>query len=174
MNRYGVAAQRHWQAHAPTRAAALPNPTRFFTQLGETVQAAVSDLWATLAGPDPVGEDYLQKVARLTTARRTAEEIVMRQLVWVDDPDLPLDQARQEWEQTTPSHDFLARWACRMQDAPDQIPATDELESMAAEWAVPVDFLHRLIAADSPWGLLRDSKDLLEEAGTIRFLREIR
>ena len=41
MNRYGVIAQRHWESYAPSRTAALGDPTRFFTDLGLQVQAQV-------------------------------------------------------------------------------------------------------------------------------------
>lgn len=174
MNRFGRMARRQWETVAPGRVEALPDPVRFFAELGETLLAEVSDLAATLAGLDPVGESYLAKVARLRTARREAEEIVMRQLMWAGDPGLPLEQARQEWDQTSPSDEYLARWACRMQDSPDLLPATDELEEMAAEWAVPVEFLHQLVAAESPWGCLRENEGLRQEAATVRFLREIR
>jgi hypothetical protein len=167
-------AQRQWETIAPGRVATLPNPIRFFADLAETLLAEVSDLAATLAGPDPVGESYLSKVARLRTARREAEEIVMRQLMWAGDPGLPLEQAREEWDQTSPSDEYLARWADRMQDSPDLLPTTDKLEEMAAEWAVPVEFLYQLVAAESPWAYLRENEGLRQEAATIRFLREIR
>lgn len=174
MNRYGRMAERQWRALAPTRVGAIPNPSRFFTELGETVQAEVSDLASTLAGPDPVGESYLAKVARLGTARREAEDIVMRQLIWASDPDLPMEQAREEWDQTSPSDEYLARWAARIQESPDLMPVTDELEAMAAEWAIPVTFLHRLVEAESPWACLREHEELLREAATMRFVREVR
>lgn len=174
MNRYGRAAREYWTAHLPQRTSTLPDLTTFFSELGDLVQATVSDLTSTLAGPDPMGEAYADKARRLAAARSTAEEIAMRQLVWIDDPDLPLDQARQEWDETSPNHDNLARWAVRMQDAPEQMPTTDELESMASEWAVPTEFLHQLVAAESPWALLRSSTGLLQEAATTRFLRTIR
>ena len=70
MNRYGRSARQHWMTHAPSRMAALPDPEEFFTGLGVLVQGQVSDLTRRLAGPDPAGETYLQKVARLATARR--------------------------------------------------------------------------------------------------------
>ena len=34
-----------------------------------------------LAGPDPVGEGYLEKVGRLNAARMQAEEVVLRELI---------------------------------------------------------------------------------------------
>lgn len=65
----------------------------------------------------------------------------MNQLAWISDPSLPLDQAREEWGQTRPSDENLVTWAERMQDAPDLMPSTVELEDKAKEWAVPVEVL---------------------------------
>lgn len=174
MNQYGVIAQRHWRTYAPTRMAALPDPTTFFTELGLQVQAQVSELAARLAGTDPSAETYWQKVARLQTARRTAEEVVMTQLVWINDPELPLDQAREEWEQTRPSDENLITWAEQIQDYPESMPSTAELEEMATTWALPVEFLLELAATEPPREYLRSHQAALREAATIRFLRELR
>lgn len=174
MNRYGRLAREHWMTHAPSRTAALPDPEEFFTGLGVLVQGQVSDLTWRLAGPDPAGETYLQKVARLATARRQAEEIVMRQLVWATDPELPLDQAREEWEQTRPSDENLILWADRMQDSPYPVMSTDEIEQMAADWALPVEFLHGMLEADSPRAYVEQHRPTVEEAATLRFLHEVR
>lgn len=174
MNRYGMIAQRHWRTFAPTRVAALPDPTVFFTELGLQVQAQVNELAARLAGTDCPAETYWEKVARLQTARTTAEEVVMAQLVWINAPELPLDQAREEWEQTRPSDENLITWAERIQDCPDSMPSTVELEEMARTWALPVEFLHQLVASESPREYLRSHQTVLNEAATIRFLRELR
>ena len=111
MNRYARLAMSHWQRCAPRRVRALEDPAGFFTDLGEQVQAQVSDLARLLAGPDPARETYKQKVARLRTATRTAEEVVMAQLVWTPAPELTLAEAREEWEQTSPTDEALISWA---------------------------------------------------------------
>ncbi len=174
MNRYGRLAREHWMTHAPSRAAALPDLEEFFIELGLVVQGQVSDLTVRLAGPDLAGETYLEKVARLTTARRQAEEIVMQQLVWATDPELPLDQAREEWDQTRPSDENLILWADRMQDSPYPIMSTDEIEQMAADWALPAEFLHGMLEADSPRAYLEQHRATVQEAATLRFLHEVR
>lgn len=97
----------------------------------------------------------------------------MAQLVWIGDPELPLEQAREEWEQTRTSDDNLVTWAERMQDSPDLMPSTVELEQMAADWAVPVTFLEGLVATEPPRDYLRENEAVLQEAATIRFLREL-
>jgi len=173
MNKYGQLATSHWRQHLPARYAALENPAEFFESLGRQVEAEVSDLQAILAGTDPARETYPEKVARLATARRTAEEVVMAQLVWSHDPELPLDQAREEWEQTRPSDENLVTWAERMQDSPDLMPSSVELEQMAKDWAVPVSFLEGLVATEPPREYLRANAEVLTEAATIRFLREL-
>ena len=174
MNKYGHLAKNHWQMHLPTRYAALEEPSGFFEILGRQVEAEVSDLQAILAGTDPERETFLEKVARLATARRTAEEVVMSQMVWSHDPELPLDQAREEWEQTRPSDENLVAWAERMQDSPDLMPSSVELEQMAKDWAIPTSFLEGLVASEPPREYLRANKAVLEEAATLRFLRELR
>tara|TARA_B100000513_G_scaffold137262_1_gene62100 strand:- start:713 stop:1099 length:387 start_codon:yes stop_codon:yes gene_type:complete len=127
-----------------------------------------------LAGSDRRGETFLQKVARLTTARKQAEEVVMSQLAWITDPSLPLDQAREEWEQTRPSDENLILWADRMQDSPDSMPSSVELEEMAKTWALPVEFLLELVATEPPREYMRANQATLAEAATIRFFRELR
>jgi hypothetical protein len=182
MNRYGARVREHWTKHAPNRLADLENPEQFFTDLGAEIQGQVSDLAAKLEN-NPAwmlemgrssAQTYLQDVARRTTARRIAEEVVMNQLAWISDPSLPLDQAREEWEQTRPSDENLVTWAERMQDAPDLMPSTVELEDKAKEWAVPVEFLEGLVEAEIPRQYLESNRALLAEAATIRFLREVR
>lgn len=174
MNKYAVLARTQWQRYAPTRLAALPDPNEFFARLGELVEAQVSELAEIVARTPSSGQTYLQRAAALATARRTAEEVVMAQLVWVHDPELPLEQAREEWEQTRASDENLISWAERMQDSPDLMPSTVELEQMATDWAVPVEFLEGLVASEPPREYFRANRAVLAEAATIRFLRELR
>lgn len=177
MNRYAMIAKEHWERYAPSLVAALPDRTRFFTDLGAEVEAQVSDLTDRLArmtAGDSSAESYLEKVARLQTARRTAEEVVMAELVWTRDPELPLPEAREEWEQTRPSDENLIAWAERIQDYPDSMPSTDELEQMAETWAVSVEFLEELVATEPPREYMQANQPALLEAANIRFLRELR
>lgn len=178
MNRYGTIAKNHWDRHAPSRVAALPHAGRFFTVLGAEVQAQIDDLAMGLAAmttTEPCSaESYLEKVARLQTARRTAEEVVMAELVWIKDPELPLDEAREEWEQTRPADENLIVWAERIQNFPDSMPSTDELEQMAQTWALSVEFLEELAATEPPREYMRANQPALAEAANIRFWRELR
>lgn len=174
MNKYGQLALSHWQATAPSRVAELNDPTAFFQEMGLEMQAQVTNLASMLAGRDRQGETFLQKVARLTAARKQAEEVVMSQMAWISDPTLPLDQAREEWEQTRPSDENLILWAERMQDCPDSMPSSADLEEMAKTWALPVEFLLELVATEPPRDYMRANQAMLAEAATIRFVRELR
>lgn len=173
MNKYGTLALAHWQRWMPTRLQTLPDPTAYFSQLGMQIQAEVTDLAWELAGPDLPAETYLKKAARLMTARRLAEEVVMANLVWTGDPGLPLDQAREEWEQTRPSDENLISWAERIQDYPDSMPSSQELDDLAEKWAVSPEFLQGLVATEPPRDYLLAHQAELQEATTIRFLREL-
>ncbi len=181
MNKYGTQAMQHWKTHAPQRYRLIENPTEFFTELGLEAQGQISDLAQrieanpalTLARSRSSGQTYLQDVAHRMTALRIAEEVVMQQLAWISDPSLPLDEARQEWNQTTPNDENLIMWAERMQDSPDLMPSTVDLEQKAKDWAVPVWFLEGLVEADIPRRYLEAHQSLLGEAATIRFLREV-
>ncbi|MBQ1076427.1 hypothetical protein KBX06_25205 [Micromonospora sp. C31] len=88
MNRYGAQAQRHWQTYLPNRYAALiaegTDLNSFFSTLGDQALAQIEDLTRQLAGPDPTGEGYLDKLGRLNEARMAAEEQVLPELILID------------------------------------------------------------------------------------------
>ena len=92
MNKYAHMAARHWERFLPDRLHAIPENERnaFFTGLGEQAAAEIEELQTRLAGPDPVGEEYLEKVGRLNAARMQAEEVVLRELI------LPAPEAQEE------------------------------------------------------------------------------
>ena len=83
MNKYAHMAARHWQTFLPDRWQAIPenDRTAFFTSLGEQAAVQIEELQMRLAGPDRVGEGYLEKVGRLNAARMQAEEVVLRELI---------------------------------------------------------------------------------------------
>lgn len=172
MNRYGQLAMRHWEQHAPSRVAAMADREGFFTDLGVQVEAQVVALTLRLEGTPADDETYQQAVGRLTNARMRAEEVVLAELVWIETPDRPLVEAREEWEATRTPDSWLASWAERIQDAPETEPATEEIEELAHRWAVPPEFLADLLGAQIPSQLLADNAGVLAEAANIRFLRE--
>jgi hypothetical protein len=102
MNKYAHMAVRHWERFLPDRLQAIPESERtaFFTGLGEQAAAQIEELQMRLAGPDPMGEGYLEKVGRLNAARMQAEEIVLRELI------LPApDQREEEEDDSLPAED---------------------------------------------------------------------
>jgi hypothetical protein len=90
-------AERHWRRWLPSRVAVMNDPSSFFSVLGEEVAARIEDLAADLAGNDPSGETYMQKVGRLNMARLRAEEIVVPELVL-----LPPEPGLEEPEDSNP------------------------------------------------------------------------
>ena len=106
MNRYGRQAQEHWVKWRPQQLSQIPDPEAFFSSLGQQVETQVDLLSRDLAGDDPGGEGYLQKVGRLRMARLDAETQVLREMVLlppelghtdydqVDDPSSDLDRPR--------------------------------------------------------------------------------
>ena len=87
VNRYGVIAQRHWARWLPRQYAAISDPERFFTTLGEEVARQIDDLTDELMDEISQGEGYLAQVGWLFAARAIAEELVLPQRV-LPDPEL--------------------------------------------------------------------------------------
>lgn len=81
MNTYGEMARTHWARWLPQRYATLDDPSSFFSTLGEEVAEEIADLSLELAGDDPPGETYLEKLGRLSMARVQAEERVLAERV---------------------------------------------------------------------------------------------
>ena len=84
MNTYGKFAQEAWRTTAPAEYALIPDPEAWFEQLGEEAAQRVGELMMELAGPDPVGETYLEKVGRLNAVKMQAEEIVRAEMLTPD------------------------------------------------------------------------------------------
>ena len=85
MNKYGRMAIRHWEKTDPDRFQQIPASDRetFFAELGERAEMEIQQLQDQLAGPDPAGESYLEKVGRLNMARLQAEERVLAELILI-------------------------------------------------------------------------------------------
>ena len=84
MNTYGKFAQEAWKTTAPAEYALIPDPDQWFEALGEEAAQRVGELMMELAGPDPVGETYLEKVGRLNASKMQAEEIVRAEMLTPD------------------------------------------------------------------------------------------
>lgn len=89
MNQYGTRAKVHWQKYLPERFKLLGDPDSFFSDLGEQIAARVESLSAELAGDDPPGEGYLEKLGRLNMARRDAESQIMQEMALLEPKQPP-------------------------------------------------------------------------------------
>lgn len=87
MNHYGARAKKHWETYLPIQFRDLPDPESFFTKLGEQISAQVRALTLELAGQDPAGEPYMDKVGRLNMSRLQAESQVMQELALIAPED---------------------------------------------------------------------------------------
>jgi hypothetical protein len=97
MNRYGELLMNQLKTADPSRFRQIPDPESFFEQRGEELESEIQTLTAALAGADRPGETYLEKVARLTTARTNAESDLTREYLVseADEEETPL---RPEWQ----------------------------------------------------------------------------
>jgi hypothetical protein len=92
-NPYGRLARKHWAMWRPNELSQIPDPAEFFSRLGLEAEAQIDQLAADLAGDDPGGEGYLEKVGRLRMARATAESQVLRELIL-----LPAEPGHREYD----------------------------------------------------------------------------
>ncbi len=96
MNTYGKFAQEAWKTTAPAEYALIPDPDQWFEALGEEAAQRVGELMMELAGPDPAGETYLEKVGRLNASKMQAEEIVRTEMLT---PEQSVQQEPEEDEE---------------------------------------------------------------------------
>ena len=99
MNTYGKFAQEAWKTTAPAEYALIPDPDQWFESLGEEAAQRVGELMMELAGSDPVGESYLEKVGRLNAAKMQAEEIVRAEML-TPDPSVQEEPEEEDEEES--------------------------------------------------------------------------
>lgn len=170
MNQYGRRAMKHWETFRPDAYQQLDNPQLYFTQMGETLATQISELATQIAGPDLPGEDYLDKVSRLNSARARATEIVMADSEAYADPELD----REEWEATTQLHkDSLIDWAMKMGEQIDEVAFHDlSYERAAADYQLPMWFLEGIAASDRPWAYLKTHSSTWDQSVEKRWKRD--
>lgn len=100
MNEYGRRAQAHWRSWLPHAYAQIPDPETYFTELGERVATEIEELSLELAGDDPPGESYREKLGRLNMARQQAREQVVAEQVLLP-PEHDPDENEQGQNQTS-------------------------------------------------------------------------
>jgi hypothetical protein len=81
MNEYGRMALDHWQRRLPERYSQIEDPNSFFSTLGDQVATRIADLTLDLAGQDPPGETFMDKLGRLNNAGQRAREMVLPEMV---------------------------------------------------------------------------------------------
>jgi hypothetical protein len=127
VNHYGAMAQRHWARWLPERYAAIQDPSSFFSVLGDEVAQQIGDLSLDLAGGDPPGERYLEKVGRLNMARLQAEEIVLKDRVLLDpEPEADPDQSDPDQEALPVSRQAMPLVVDRSHPLWEQVNAEQE------------------------------------------------
>lgn len=84
MNQYGTRAKQHWQKYLPQQFRQLSDPDSFFSELGDQIADRVQSLTQDLAGDDPPGEGFLQKLGRLNMARRDAESQILKEMALLE------------------------------------------------------------------------------------------
>jgi hypothetical protein len=115
VNRYGRLALQHWAKWRPNELRQIPNHEDFFSTLGLEAERQIDELAANLAGDDPCGEDYLEKLGRLRMARQNAESQVLQELILLppepghpdaETDDTPVWPATSDWlpMELTPDH----------------------------------------------------------------------
>lgn len=89
MNHYGRRAMRHWEEFLPRQLAELEDPEEFFAELGEEAAEQIDALAEELLQqyPDHDQVSDTEREARLSTARRMAENEITRDLLLVDPED---------------------------------------------------------------------------------------
>ena len=100
MNRYAQIALDQHRRSRPLEHALLDDPTRFFTEIGETIQTDVTNLRDEILGPPKAGETPEEYRLRSYQALATAEELTLADHPllqpdpseetedWSDEPDL--------------------------------------------------------------------------------------
>lgn len=84
MNHYGVMAWEHWRKARPQELAELTDPERFFTQLGEQVQAEIRHRRQAQEATLELGDNYLQNLGLLNNVQMTVEDEVLREMVFTE------------------------------------------------------------------------------------------
>ena len=125
MNTYGKFAQEAWRTTAPAEYALIPDPVQWFEALGEEAAQRVGELMMELAGPDPVGETFLEKVGRLNASKMQAEEIVRADLLMPDSSLWEEEDEDEGLEHLRPLMEMYAEEQREMDEA-QMRPMTDD------------------------------------------------
>ena len=87
MNRFGRMAMEHWRRHRPLAFSQIAAPQEFFTSLGEQVADQIDEISERLLADSQPMTDFMSEVARREQAQRTAEEMVLSELILLRDEE---------------------------------------------------------------------------------------
>lgn len=147
MNQYSHLARQWWMDHAPQRLSQVEDQEWFFEDLGQTIAVEVETISAQLESRMPKDLDYMDQVRRLNSIRRTAEEVVLTELLY---PILDPPSASERLEELSgllPSLDMVKASQRRMMDRLEEdnrLNGHDEDTMMDAESQADYDLLSRL------------------------------
>lgn len=80
--RYAKIAENYWTTYRPQATAQLPDPARFFRQIGREVEQRVRDLEPLMQDPTVDPDDFLARAGSLSMARKRAEEKALAEIVY--------------------------------------------------------------------------------------------
>lgn len=91
-------AEEHWRRWLPRAYAEITNREDFFRRLEDEAQSQLEDLEDSLCGPDRDDESFSERLARFTWARRSAEEIVLHEVLLTKPEETSAEQEHQ-WQE---------------------------------------------------------------------------
>lgn len=142
MGRIAALAEQHYKKYLPQTYQGLTDREEFFRNLETEAEQQIEDLTDRLAGPDLPGEDFLDRAARLKTARQSAEELVMRETVLLDPATVETERDPQETDYP-PSTDPLV-------PAEPQTPEDRQLATALTEFQEAAQDLAEMRTSQQP------------------------
>ena len=95
MNRYAQIALEQHRRHRPLEHSMIDDPTRFFTEIGEEIQAEGTNLRDEILGPHRPAESIEDYRHRSYQALATAEELVLTDH-WLFQPETEAEETAQD------------------------------------------------------------------------------
>lgn len=134
-----------YRKYQPQAYAGIPNKPEFFRDLEEQARQQIQQTADELAGPDPQGETYQEKLGRLNAAQQAATEKVMREFLMSPPPpnwpeaDLPLPVTPDPSMPPTdsPQDRALDQAMSDFQAAQDELREQNRASAMAAMPTLP-------------------------------------
>jgi hypothetical protein len=121
MNQLGQTAQEYYRDYLPNRFASIPDSSAYFHQLGDDLAQLVTSAAFEIAGPDPQGETYLEKVGRLNAATMQARELILdEQLYSLEPEESETDQTLAD-QNTRPDLDLINQERHQINDLLDEL-----------------------------------------------------